>query len=67
MKVDCYIEQMDGFEEEPPETRAECNRCRHETESYGTEDVSIRRCLVLMREECPLRENNYYIQDVASL
>lgn len=30
-----------------------CSRCGHATESCGTGDSSIRRCLALMREECP--------------
>lgn len=62
MKITCWIEQTDGFEGEPPETTAECTRCNHETESYGIESVSIRRCLVLMREECPRGENNFYVE-----
>jgi hypothetical protein len=40
-----------------------CSRCGHETESYGTSDRSVRRCLVLMREECPEGENNFYTSD----
>ena len=40
-----------------------CLRCGHETESFGTSQASILRCLVLMREECPRDENNFYIED----
>ncbi len=39
---------------------AECNRCGHTTESYGSSGASIRRCMVLLREECPKEENNFY-------
>ena len=39
--------------------RATCTKCRHEVESFGTEDRSIKRCLVVMREECPRREKNF--------
>lgn len=42
---------------------ATCSRCGHTTESFGTEGPSIRRCLVLMREECPEGENNWYTAD----
>jgi len=42
---------------------ATCSRCGHETESFGIEDASVRRCLVLMREECPNREKNYYVNE----
>jgi hypothetical protein len=39
---------------------ARCRRCGHETESFGTSEASVRRCLVRMREECPRRQLNYY-------
>jgi hypothetical protein len=37
-----------------------CSRCGHFTESFGTGRASIRRCLALLREECPKKERNYY-------
>lgn len=40
---------------------ATCSRCGHDTESFGTSDASVRRCLALMRETCPKNENNYYV------
>jgi len=40
---------------------ATCTRCDHQTESYGTGDASRRRCLALMREECPEGESNFYV------
>ena len=43
--------------------RATCSRCEHETKSYGTSDASIRRCLLLMRDECPNEESNYYVNE----
>jgi hypothetical protein len=42
---------------------ATCDRCAHTTESYGTHGGSVRRCLALMREECPRGEENFYIAD----
>lgn len=45
--------------------QAECSRCEHETESYGTSEASIKRCLALLREECPRNEKNYYGEDYA--
>ena len=42
---------------------AECSRCGHITESFGTGQASVLRCLVLMREECPNAEKNFYIED----
>lgn len=40
-----------------------CPRCGWETESFGTGEGSVRRCLVLLREECPRGEYNYYEVD----
>ena len=42
---------------------ATCERCNHCTESFGTSDASVRRCLALLNEECPELENNFYIPD----
>lgn len=66
MKVECdvdyvILENDDGIEIES--VCLTCTRCDHETESFGTSDASIRRCLVLMREECPNNEENWYATD----
>ena len=42
---------------------AECSRCGHATESVGTSERSVRRCLAMMREECPEDEENFYVAD----
>ena len=39
---------------------AECSRCGHRAQSFGTSDRSVKRCLVLLREECPKHESNFY-------
>lgn len=66
MKVECEIEDIElegdhGGEIES--IRAICSRCDHETESFGTSERSIKRCLILMREECPNGETNFYVSD----
>lgn len=43
-----------------PSVQATCPRCGHTTESYGTGEPSIKRCLVLLHEECPEGANNFY-------
>lgn len=43
-----------------PGVRAICSECGNQTESFGTKSPSINRCLVLMREECPNNERNFY-------
>lgn len=42
---------------------ATCTRCGHSTESFGTGEPSVRRCLALLRRECPNRERHYYFDD----
>ena len=45
------IEDEDGREREG--VRATCTECDHVTESFGTGPGSKKRCLALMKEECP--------------
>jgi hypothetical protein len=40
-----------------------CGRCGHEVEVAGTSGASARRGAVMLREECPKSENNYYDVD----
>ncbi len=46
-----------------PGVTATCGRCEHTTESAGTGGASVRRCLALLREECPKGERNFYEGD----
>ena len=65
MRVDCTIEEeeLENDEGRPQEgVTATCSRCDHQTQSFGTSDKSIKRCLVLMREECPNGEENFYAE-----
>jgi hypothetical protein len=65
MKIECEISEseMDGSRS----VCALCTRCGHTTESYGVSARSVRRCLALMREECPEDERNFYTADEESL
>lgn len=65
-RVECLVEEDtlendNGYPQEG--VRATCRRCDHSTESFGTSDASIRRCLVLLREECPMGESNFYVDE----
>ena len=65
MKVVCDVEEVtlandEGLDVEGVE--ATCRKCGHVTESFGTDEPSIRRCLALMREECPRGQWNFYVQ-----
>lgn len=40
-----------------------CSKCGHQTQSFGVGEGSIKRCLALLREECPEGEKNFYVSD----
>lgn len=68
-KITCEIEEIQLENEAGwmvASVCAHCSRCEHITESYGYAEPSIRRCLVLMREQCPMNENNFYVHERAS-
>jgi hypothetical protein len=64
MRVRCEIQEteLDGDYGSVAGISATCSRCGHETQSFGTSEASIKRCLVLMREECPESEQNFYVE-----
>lgn len=39
---------------------AVCSKCGHEVEVFGTSDSSIKRAAIMLREECPNDEENFY-------
>ncbi len=40
-----------------------CTRCDHEVEVFGQGLKSIRRACIMLREECPNGEENFYVED----
>lgn len=64
MKVECDIEEVDmeGDYGLVDGVIATCSRCGHQTESYGVGDGSRRRCMVIMSNECPEDESNFYYE-----
>ena len=65
MRVEAIIteEELEGDYSTIEGVVAICTRCDHQTESFGTSDASIKRCLVLLREECPQGEQNFYVEE----
>lgn len=64
MKVSCSVAEIELVTDNGravPSVEASCSRCGHATESYGTSDQSVKRCLVLMCEQCPKQEKNFYV------
>ena len=64
VEADVYIDGV--FDEkrgvEVAGTHAECMKCGHVTKSFGVKEGSAKRCLVLLKQECPKGENNYYVE-----
>ena len=58
MRVACDIETVSPNDEgyDIDSIEATCRQCGHVTESFGTDDPSIRRCQVLIEED--LRRDN---------
>lgn len=64
-KVECTVEEVDLKNDRGmliKGVRVECGRCDHKTESFGTGPKSIMRCLVLLKEQCPQDESNFYVE-----
>ena len=61
-RVACVIEatELRDGERMMDSIIATCHRCFHETRSFGQGGPSIRRCLALMKNECPNGEANFY-------
>lgn len=65
-KIKCAVEETELENEngyDVPGVTATCGKCGHTTESFGTGEASINRCLALLNEECPKGENNFYEED----
>jgi hypothetical protein len=66
-RIQCSVEEVDLENEHGrpvPGVRVCCGKCGHETESFGTGEASIKRCLALLREECPDGGKNFYVTDL---
>ncbi len=44
--------------------KARCQECHHEVQSFGTSERSVKRCMFLLRDECPYGkeegQSNFY-------
>jgi hypothetical protein len=62
-KVEVDIDEKDLPNERggtTPGICATCSRCAHEVEVFGTSEASVKRACVMLREECPSDERNFY-------
>ena len=63
IELDGDYETVEGDYVTVDGVQATCSKCEHYTESYGTGDDSIKRCLALLNNECPNKENNFYVEE----
>lgn len=66
-KVDCeveYTEQENDNGRKQQCVIVTCGECGHQTQSWGVGEGSVKRCLMLLKEECPRAASNYYVGDV---
>jgi hypothetical protein len=65
MQVNVEIEEdeFDGDHTTVAGLRVTCPRCGHEVEVFGTDERSAKRGAVMLREECPRGESNFYNVD----
>lgn len=66
-RVECKVdyEEMEGEYSRVEGTVVTCTKCGHQVRSYGIKRVSVRRCLILMRKQCPRGEKNKYVREDA--
>lgn len=66
-RVECSVEETDLVNDQGRKVRGvrvSCGQCGHETESFGTTERSITRCLMLLKEECPnAAKGNFYVTE----
>ena len=68
MRVECEVEYTELENTSGREIQGvivHCQRCSHSEQSFGQGDASVRRCLALLRENCPNGEENYYVNQDA--
>lgn len=54
-------DELEGDDAQIPGLRITCPRCGHEVEVFGTGEASAKRGGVMLRDECPRRERNFYV------
>jgi hypothetical protein len=63
VSVEIYQTDVEGDYGQVDGLCLSCHRCGHEVEVAGTSSASALRGAVMLREECPYDENNYYDVD----
>lgn len=59
--VNVEEDEIEGDYGSAPGIRVTCGRCGLEVEVLGQGEASVRRGCVMLREECPRAERNFYV------
>ena len=67
-RVECEVnyEDLEGAHGDVEGVRVICGRCGHEVTSFGTTGRSVRRCMAMLKSQCPWNEDNYYVAEDGS-
>lgn len=60
VRAQVHEEDIEGDYTSVPGLVITCTRCQHSVEVFGTEAASAQRGAVMLREECPRGEKNFY-------
>ena len=63
-KIECKIEEVELLDDKGryvPSVQATCGECGEMSESFGRSEKSIKRCMVLLNEDCG--QGNYYVPE----
>ena len=64
-RVECEVEYVQIGRSRRDGVRVTCTECGHSEESFGTGAGSVRRCIMLLKENCPEGGGNFYVADEA--
>jgi len=65
-KIECRVTRKMIENEQGREVSGvsvECGRCQHTVEVFGQGEGSVKRGLVMLREECPFGHRNWYVEE----
>ncbi|HIF9448019.1 hypothetical protein [Photobacterium damselae] len=65
-KIECEVEYTTDYNDDNREVDCvvvTCTKCGCEVSSWGHGVNSVKRCLALLREECPESESNFYVEE----
>lgn len=66
MKVEVKTEEIQLVNEkgrEQPGVRVTCTRCGFHVDVFGTAEASVKRGCVMLRDDCVMRERNFYQEE----